>query len=201
MGVSAVGREADGRRLRRERNREAVIDALLELFEEGTYQPSSDEIAVRAGLSPRSLFRYFDDIDDLNRAAIDRELASAQPLLELGVTADDPTVVKIEHVVAARVRLWETIAPAARAVRLNAHRRPVVATQLVEGRAFLRTQLRRLFAAELAGDRAALLGPLEVLTSFESYELLRGDQGLSRAKTVTALTSAMTALLTDRGRR
>ena len=49
---------ADGRRVRREQNREAVLDAVVELFHEGSYQPTTDEIAIRAGLSPRSQFRY-----------------------------------------------------------------------------------------------------------------------------------------------
>lgn len=186
--------EVDGRRLRRERNREAVIDALVELFEEGAYQPSSDEIAVRAGISPRSLFRYFDDVGDLNRAAIERQLARAQPMLELDIDADAPTDAKIDRLVAERVRMWEAIEPAARAARLNAHRRPVVAAQLLEARAFLRRQLRALFAPELR-DRAELLGAVEVLTSFESYELLRVDQGLSRPKTVSTISSALRALL------
>ena len=44
--------EVDGRRLRREQNRESVIDALIELFGEGVYQPSSADIAERAGISP-----------------------------------------------------------------------------------------------------------------------------------------------------
>ncbi|HEX4906581.1 MAG TPA: TetR/AcrR family transcriptional regulator [Acidimicrobiales bacterium] len=187
--------EVDGRRLRRERNREAVIDALVQLFDEGSYQPTTDEIAERAGLSPRSLFRYFDDIDDLNRAAVERELARAQPMLEVGVSADAPTADKIDGILEARLRMWEAIEPAARAARLNAHRRPVIAAQLVDGRAFLRRQLRELFAPELAGDRASLLGAIEVLTSFESYDLLRVDQRLSRAKTVSTLTSALRALL------
>jgi AcrR family transcriptional regulator len=51
----------DGRRLRRHHNREAVIDALPGLFDNGIYRPSAAEIAERAGLSPRSLFRYVDD--------------------------------------------------------------------------------------------------------------------------------------------
>ena len=187
--------ELDGRRLRRERNREAVIDAVVSLFEEGSYQPTTDEIAERAGLSPRSLFRYFDDVDDLNRAAVDRQLADAEPLLELDISVDAPTVDKIDCVVAQRLRLWEAIEPAARAARLNAHRRPVVAAQLVDGRAFMRRQLRELFAPELQGERAAHLGAIEVLTSFESYDLLRIDQRLSRPKTVSTLTSALRALL------
>jgi AcrR family transcriptional regulator len=190
-----MAQELDGRRLRRERNREAVIDALVALFDEGTYQPSSDEIAVRAGLSPRSLFRYFDDIDDLNHAAIDRQLARAQPMLDLGVAADAPTDEKIDRLVTKRLEMWEAIEPAARAARLNAFRRPVVAAQLVEARTFLRRQLRSLFAPELSGERAELLGAVEVLTSFESYELLRIDQRLSRPKTVATITSALRALL------
>src|SRR3954470_12345428 len=92
--------ELDGRRLRREQNREAVIDALVGLWEEGVYQPSASQIADGAGLSPRSLFRYFDDVDDLNRAAIERQLAGARPLLDVGVGPDAPTATKVERVVA-----------------------------------------------------------------------------------------------------
>ena len=187
--------DIDGRRLRREQNREAVLDALVQLFREGVYQPSSNDIAERAGLSPRSLFRYFDDVDDLNRAAIDRQLAAARPLLDLGVEPSASTSSKIEQLVDARVRLFETIAPAARAARVCAHRHPVVAAQLGEGRSYLRHQLRRLFARELEGDRAAVLPALDSLCSFETYELLRGDQGLSRARIVLSLTHALAVLL------
>ena len=52
----------DGRRARRDRNRVAVVDSLLALYAEGDLNPSTDAIALRAGLSPRSLFRYFDDL-------------------------------------------------------------------------------------------------------------------------------------------
>ena len=91
--------DVDGRRLDREQNREAVLDALVQLFHEGAYQPNANEIAELAGLSPRSLFRYFDDVDDLNRAAIERQLAAARPLLDLGVGPDAPTRAKIDHLV------------------------------------------------------------------------------------------------------
>src|SRR2546430_12570469 len=110
MAASSVADEVDGRRLRREQNRQAVIDALVELFDEGNYGASSAEIADRAGLSPRSLFRYFDDVDDLNRAAIERQLADARPLLDFGIGPDAPTDAKIERVVARRMRLHEATA-------------------------------------------------------------------------------------------
>ena len=185
--------DVDGRRLRRAQNRDAVVDALLVLFEEGNLQPSSGEIAERAGLSPRSLFRYFDDVDDLNRAAIERQQARARPLVELRVGAGETTAVKIDAIVASRVRLFETVGPSARAARVCAPRHPVVARQLTDGRTFLRAQVRRLFADELA--RGDLLPAVDALLSFETYELLRRDQRLSRAKTAAALTTALTSLL------
>lgn len=191
--------EVDGRRLRRTQNRTAVVQALVELFEEGVYQPSTAEIAERAGISPRSLFRYFDDVDDLHRAAIDSQLERAQPLLQLDLPPDASTPTKIDRLVEARVRLFETIEPAARAGRVVAHRRPMVATTLDESRAYLRHQLRTLFAPELGGERAALLPAIDALCSFESYELLRVHQSLSRPKTVAALTAALTQLLDPDG--
>src|SRR3954467_5709155 len=168
--MTDVATQVDGRRLRREQNRESVVDALVELFEEGDYTPSSATIAGRAGISARSLFRYFDDVDDLNRAAIDRHIAANRHLFEPHIDPAQPTGAKIEAFVAARARLHEAVAPGARAARLCAHRHPVVAAQLHGTRTFLRAQVQRVFAPELAGDRAALLPALDELCSFEAYE-------------------------------
>jgi AcrR family transcriptional regulator len=199
LTVTQVADEVDGRRLRRQQNREAVIDALLASFRDGVYQPSSSEIAQRAGLSSRSLFRYFDDIDDLHRAATARELRRARPLLEIGVGREAATEVKIRAVAAARVRLFEQMVPSATAARVAARRYAVVASELAERRSFLRAQLAELFAPELAGARSVLLPALDVLCSFESYELLRFDQRLSRPKTEGALVAALTTLLGTTG--
>ncbi|HVF32601.1 MAG TPA: TetR/AcrR family transcriptional regulator [Acidimicrobiales bacterium] len=187
--------ELDGRRLRREQNREAVLEALCTLHAEGRYEPGIAAIAERAGLSPRSVFRYFDDIDDLTRAAIHRQLAQAQPLVDLDVAADEPLAVRIRAVVEQRCRLFEATGPPARAARVCAHRLPLVADQVHQARTFLRQQLLRVFAPELAGAGAVLLPAVDALCSFETHELLRGNQGLSRPETVAALTEALTALL------
>ena len=197
--MTDLSEDVDGRRLRRSQNRDAVLDALVSLFEEGLFQPSSGEIAARAGLSPRSLFRYFDDVDDLNRAAIERQQERARPLLDVHATPSEPTNIKIDRFVEARVRLYETIRPSARAARVCAHRHPVVAAQIKDGRAYLRHQLSRLFAPELTGDHGGVLPALDALCSFETYELLRSDQGLSGSKIITALNSAVSALLNSPG--
>src|SRR4051794_152679 len=195
--TEAVEVEVDGRRLRREQNREAVLDALVKLFEDGNLSPSSAEIAGRAGISARSLFRYFDDIDDLHRAVIERQLRDAQPLLELPARPDAPTAEKIDAVVNARARLFEQIAPARRAGGACAHHRPMVAAQLREGRAFLRKQVRRLFAPELT-NRNDVFPTVDVLLSFETYDLLRQGHGMSQADVVNSLIATLNTLLAGR---
>ena len=197
--VTTAAEPLDGRRLRREQNRDAVVDALVGWFEDGVYEPSSAQIAERAGLSPRSLFRYFDDVDDLNRAAIAQQLATARPLLDPRVGPDDPLRLRVERLVDARIRLYDAITPGARAARITAHRHPLVAKQVADSRAYLRDQIRLLFRRELAGDRAALLPALDALCSFETFELLRADQKLSRAKVAAALTRALITLLDPTG--
>lgn len=200
MTTAPTGTEADGRRLRRERNRLAVVDALLTLYRRGNLRPSSAEIAEEAGLSPRSLFRYFDDVDDLCRAAVARQQHEAGPLLDVEAGPEDTFEDRVATLVTQRLRLFAAIAPAATVSRLAAPFQPALAEELRTSRAFFRRQLRHLFGPELrtlapeAADTA--LAAADVLCSFEAYQLLRDAQGLSTARAATVLRSALTALFT-----
>jgi AcrR family transcriptional regulator len=195
--------DTDGRRARRDLNRRAVVEALLELYREGQYDPSSTDIAVRAGLSPRSLFRYFDDVDDLARAAVALAQEQARPLVQLRVTPDHPLDRRIRALAESRANLWDSFGPAARAARMRAPLRPVMAADLAVGRAFLRKQVRDLFGPELAQlgpARASLVAPmLEVACSFETYDQLRSEARLSRARAVASISAALGSLLAPPG--
>jgi AcrR family transcriptional regulator len=186
----------DGRRLRREQNREAVIDALLAFYRAGNYHPSCGEIAAKAGLSERSLFRYFDDVADLHLAAADREISLALPLLVLAVAPEDPTRVKIERLVYGRAAVFERAGPATRALRANAHVHARMAIELDRHRSFLRGQLSEVFAPELAAGGSAVLPAIDVLCSNRSWDRLRNGLGLSAENAAATLVAALTALLT-----
>lgn len=190
--------DLDGRRLRRERNREAVVDALLELYREGNFSPSSAQISERAGSSPRSLFRYFDDVDDLCGEAIRRQEELSRPMIAIGVTTAAPFGDRVAALIASRVSLFETTGPVGQVARMRAPFQPLIAAELSQGRTFLRNQIKRLFAAELAAlDPAratAALAGVDVLCSYESYQLLRGDQGHGREQAVELLVVAVSAL-------
>ncbi len=197
MAMTPDAARADGRRLRREQNRAAVIEALLALFRDGVYQPSMDEIAAKAGLSARSLFRYFDDVNDLHRAAADRAVQLALPLIGLGTGPAEPTADKIRAVVGSRARLFEETGPAARALRAASTRREMLRGILERNRGYLGRQISEVFAPELAEVGPAVQPALHVLCSFESYELLRYVQGLSREEAEAAMRAGIGVLLAD----
>jgi TetR/AcrR family transcriptional regulator, regulator of autoinduction and epiphytic fitness len=189
----------DGRRARRASNRQAAVDALIALYREGRYTPTAVEIAERAGLSVRSLFRYFDDVDDLAGAAIDHQASLAYPLLTVDAAPHDPLEVRITQLVESRVHQFEILAPAAIAARVVAHRRPAVAAELAEVSGARRDQIRSLFSAELSAmgphDARRTLAAVDVMCSFEAYRLLRHEHDLEPDDLVVHLAEAVALLL------
>jgi len=197
--VGAPVATEDGRHARRERNRLAVVDAMLALYGEGNLDPSSDEIAERAGLSPRSLFRYFDDLDDLVRVSISRQHERLAPMARLDISTDAPLAGRIDRLVTQRLRLFDRIASVGVVSRVRAPFQPLIASELAISRSFLRRQIEQLFSPELAArgkaGGASALAVIDVLTSFEALHLLRDDQHLTRQQIEAALADSITRLL------
>lgn len=64
----------DGRHRRSARSRAAIVDALLDLLREGVDQPSSTQIAERAGVTQRTLFNQFGDMQGVLEALWERQI-------------------------------------------------------------------------------------------------------------------------------
>jgi AcrR family transcriptional regulator len=197
--VTATPAELDGRRARRGRNREAVVDALLQLFREGDLNPSVATVAERSGVSLRSVFRYFDDLDEMGRIAIQRHLDAVGHLFDLPRIGEGSRAERIDALVAQRMGLYERVAPVMRAALLRAPFQTVIASALVQRRKFLRAQVAEQFAPELAtlseAEAADVLSGLDVLTSFESLELLLADHKISAARASAAIRNSIDRLL------
>lgn len=198
-GVTEQAAVEDGRHARRERNRLAVVDAMLALYGEGDLDPSSDAIAERAGLSPRSLFRYFDDLDDLVRVAISRQHERLLPIVRIDVSVAAPLADRVDRLVTQRLRLFDKIASVGIVSRVRAPFQPLIASELALSRSLLRRQVEQLFATELAArggaGAAGAIAAIDVLTSFEALQLLRDDQHLTRDQIEATLTDSIHRLL------
>ena len=76
QGMISVTQFNDGRRLRSERSRKAMIDAALELIEEGNFAPTAKQISECAGVGIRSFFRQFEDMDQFFAAVDEHTVGS-----------------------------------------------------------------------------------------------------------------------------
>ena len=182
MQAVRQGATIDGRRARRERNRSAVIDAMLSLLgEDGS--PAVETIAATAGVSVSSVFRYFDSLDDLLRETVHRYFERYDHLFEIPQIGVGDLPSRIDRFVTARSELYETTAPIARVARRRAAEHARIAETLDGVRHTLSGQARRHFAPELTGRPGAevddVIGLVDSLTSFEAWDLLHTAHGRS----------------------
>lgn len=189
----------DGRAARRDRNRTAVLDAVLELFAEGNVDPGPDDVALRVGLSARSVYRYFEDREALLRAAIDRNLEITIPLFLIHAIGEGPLDERIDRFVTARLRLYEAIAATSRAARVQAAANEIIREQVEVTRRALREQIEKQFATELdalpARRRRSIAAAADALFQLESLDIYRVHRGFSSTETRTLLVDALHALL------
>jgi AcrR family transcriptional regulator len=195
-GTAAPGAPlTDGRILRAERTRRLVVETFLDLVQEGELHPTAQQVSDRSGVSMRSIFRLFQDVDALHSAAIAAQLERVAHLFE-APDATGPVEWRMTALVAQRTRLYETIAPVRRmAIRLAPRSLPIAA-ELARANAILRDHLTQLFAPELAATRSGReaegIEALDAVTSWETWERLRSAQrldvdGAARVVTTMAL--------------
>ena len=153
----------DGRTARRDRNRTAVLDAVIELFDEDDLSPGVHEVARRSGVSLRSVYRYFDDVDALIAAAIERQYERSRPHFTIPRLGQGPLAERIERFCRARVALYLRV-------------------RTVFVAATLRARL----------DRQVTFVTLDVLTQFETLELLRETRDFDEQSTVEYLVETFT---------
>jgi AcrR family transcriptional regulator len=188
----------DGRKARRDRNRELVLDAALELFSEGQLEPNALDVAERSGVSERSVFRYFEDRDALLRAAIARHLDRTLPLYEFPGLGEGTLDERIDWFVAHRLELYRTLASTARAAIVRTATSDLIRGQMEEARRRLQGQLKATFEPELrlmpAAQRRATVAAADALFQFEGVEHLCEHLELSASQAREALRHALTCL-------
>jgi TetR/AcrR family transcriptional regulator, regulator of autoinduction and epiphytic fitness len=175
----------DGRVQRGERNRAAIVDAMLALIEAGDLTPSARDIAERAGVSLRSVFQHFDDLETLYAAVAQRQFARiAVDSLDVAMPFD----ARLAEYLRTRTATYEAITPVRRAALLASVDSPT----LQRGLAFAARRHAEDVAASFAPEcNAAAQEALVLVTSWETWDRLRRTQRLS----VTAARAVMDGMV------
>ncbi len=189
----------DGRLARGERSRLQVAEAMLALITEGDLRPTAPRIAERAGVSLRSVFHHFDDLETLFEAAArlqtERVLRLVRP-----IDTTLPFAERVDELVAQRARVYEAVTPVRRAAMLSEHGSSVVSERLTMVRTWKRHEAERIFAPELgalpAVERLRRTRALGAAASWMTWESLRTHQGLSLDEAKGALRTLVLALVT-----
>jgi len=172
----------DGRVARGQRTREAVIDALFDLYAEGNLTPTIEQIAARVGRTTRSIYHHFQDKEALAVAIAERQLERHRELLTAGPVSGTRTE-RVDGIARHRAELFEAVAPARRSALVRMHLSPEIQNQQTFLAAHLRNQIARTFEPELSlldPDAAdEVLELLDLHTSWETWDRLRTRQRLS----------------------
>ena len=193
----------DGRTARKDRNKLAVLDAVLELFAEGDLTPSPEAVAQRSGISLRSVYRYVASSEDLVHAAIERQLEKVGPLYAIEAVGEGTFEARVHALVGTRLRLYEAVAPVSRAALVRSKMRAnpaseIIRDRLIARRQLFKVQLSRQFATELStfGSEAdAVLAAADGLTQIETIDWYVVDGGYTLDQTRAALVAGLRRLL------
>ena len=179
----------DGRRRRGQDNRARIVAAMLEIIQGGDLSPSAEQVAARADVGLRTVFRHFQDMDSLYRemsVVIEGELRA---VVDRPFRSDDWRE-RVVELIYRRSEVFERIGPFKRASDAFRHR-----SKFLEGDgARLTAALREILVRELPPEVVAdgpKLEILDLLLSYETWARLRRDQALSLKRAHEALDVAV----------
>lgn len=199
MGQTDLPARVDGRTARAERTRAAIVEAHLALISEGDLRPTGERIAERAGVSLRTLWTNFKDMETLFEASGER-LLQQQDAAYRPISPELPLARRVDAYCRQRARLLQLIAPSARAAQM----REPVSAQLHRNRLKhidrVRTEVLELFAFELeqaGAGRDDLVNALVAASMWPAWSMLRDGLGLGVDRARAVMTRTVLALLTS----
>lgn len=188
----------DGRTLRSVRTRSAIVDATIALIEQGDLRPTAPRVAMEAGVSVRSVFQHFDDLETLHASVAERLVERVAGLVD-PIDPGRPLEERLDDFVHQRALLLEAVTPVRRAAEVHGPFSAEIMARLRDGQAFLRAELTHTFGPELAAAGAAhddVLDALDAVLSWSTWEGLRVARGRDQATAARVMRRLAASVLT-----
>ena len=199
MSASDDTPRVDGRTARRQRNIDAVLDVVQQMFTEDSVFPTMEQVSTRSGVSLRSLYRYFDGPTALIEATVARINMHARGVGNIDDLGQGPFEERLAAFVSTRVRLHEAFGAAQQAAIFNAHEREPARRMLNANRALMRDQFLSQFELELSefppAAREQVVAAADVLTQLETLWYLRRHREYSLDEIAEVLSEGLRRLL------
>ncbi len=183
----------DGRHARKARTREAIVNALLELLDEGHTEPTAAEIAGRAKVAIRSIGQHFKSREELLLAVAGRHFARLP--VPTPPSPGRSFEARLAHFVATRVRTLEASAAVRRAAQRGAGDSKAITRALADTARKRREELLASLGPELKRAPPWLISTAQTLASGAGWDALRLEQRLTPAAAEQVIVQALTRLL------
>jgi AcrR family transcriptional regulator len=191
--ASPAPESLDGRRRRGQDNRARIVAAMMQIVHGGNVAPSAEQVAARADVGLRTVFRHFQDMDSLYREIAAVVGAEVRAILGKPVLAEAwPD--RVIEMVGRRAQAFEKIAPYKRAADVFRHRSKFLGSDYARLVSELREVLRRELPPAIARDKARLEA-LDLVLSYEAWSRLRREQALSPKRAQEVLEAAVRRLI------
>lgn len=188
--------KVDGRRARSEDSRRKIVAATIDLVAEGQPSPTAEAVATRANVSLRTVFRHFEEMDNLYQEIAAAVFERVRPYVEAPLPRGDwPTL--LEGILQRRAEFFEQIRAFKTAIDVHRHRSPAVLVQHQRIADISRELLERTVPEPIRKDHTAM-EMLTLLLSIESWQRLIEQQGLAPADAIAMLRQTILALTADR---
>lgn len=171
--------QSDGRRRRAQDSRQRIVAAMIELVAEGRITPGAEEVAARAGVGLRTVFRHFNDMESLY-AALTSTLAEHYEMWLIpfeSMAWQD----QLEEIIERRTTTYERLLPFKRAGDAHRHTSTVIQANHARMRELLRQRLQTSLPNSITSD-AVRFETLDLMLSFEVWQRLRDEQLLGVAE-------------------
>ena len=187
----------DGRVVRRARSRQRIIDAVVHLATDQGVEPTADKVAALAGVTTRTVFRHFDDMESLHREIV-ADLRAQADALHVDFDPRRGWRGQLDELVLRRTDIFERFTGHilwAQALRQSS---AAVETDVQAFYRRMRNSLKLRLPGALVDERAAF-AEVEVVLSWEVWLRLRRDQKLSVKQSTAVVQNLLSAVLAQHG--
>lgn len=183
----------DGRTLRSERSRKKIVDAILELVDDGILVPTAQQVAERAKVGTRTVFRHFNEMDELH-SHVNYHAREGYEQFFKGGPRGGELEERIHNLTEHFSTAFEKTTHLHMSTQAQFWRIESVRSTYRRDVAKLRRNLIR-WLPELQEKPAAIVDAVAVTVSFESWYRLRIVQQLTIPAARAAMEATLTALL------
>jgi AcrR family transcriptional regulator len=187
----------DGRTARREESRQRIIDVMIQTILEGKAEPTAEQVGKLAGVTRRTVFRHFDDMESLYREII-HTIHAQVDALHVEYDTDKNWRQEFEQLILRRASRFEQFMPLAIATQALRHRSTVIEEDAQQWSRRLRQVVEKIVPDELVADPIAFAA-IEAMLSWDMWIRLRRDQKLSTTHSIEVIQNAINAIISRAG--